>query len=160
MFPANRRGAIWFNSITHIGFMNWMQFAKGILVANKYILGYSVFNLFLTQHIYLTTVLCISFAQTIPKIFPCAHSLLASAFTDTALVKVPDFLKQTLKDGFQLDLLTFLKIFSFNFWDNISLSCPQTCSLFSEFSFSAHPPNLTSSQKRLTSVLSFTTPSP
>lgn len=73
--------------------MNWMQFAKGILVANKYILDYSVFNLFLTQYIYLTTVLCISFTQTIPKIFPCPHSLRASAFTDPTLVKVPDFLK-------------------------------------------------------------------
>lgn len=124
MFPANRRGAILFNSIIHIGFMNWMQFAKGILVANKYILGYSVFNLFLIQHVYLTTVLCISFIQTIPKIVPC--SLLPSAFTDTALVKVPGFLKQTLKDCFQLDLFTFLKVFFFNFWDNISLTCSHT----------------------------------
>lgn len=136
--------------------MSWMQFATGILVANKYILDYSVFNLFLIQHIYLTTVLCISFTQTIPKIFPCPHSLLASTFTDTALVQVPDFLKQTQKDCLQLDLFTFLKIFFFNFWD-ISPNCPHFSSLFSEFSFSAQPSNLTSSRERLTSAPSFAT---
>lgn len=80
-----------------------MRFAKGFLVANKCILDYSVFNLSVTQHIYLTTVLFISYAETVHKRFPCPHSRLASAFPETALVKVP---KQIVKDCFQLDAFT------------------------------------------------------
>lgn len=56
-----------------------MQFAEGILVANKY--TFTMFNLSLTQHIHLTTVplFCLS---TILKIFPCLQN---------NIVKILDF---------------------------------------------------------------------
>lgn len=61
--------------ITNISFMSWVQFAKGILIANKY---YSVFNLSVTQRI------CLSPVSTFSEVF-----LVLSDAWRLASVKLP-----------------------------------------------------------------------
>lgn len=105
-----------------------MQFAKGILVANKYI--FTVFNLSLTQRIYLTTIhlFCLS---TILRTFPCSHNILATARLKLLLLKYLTFRSKLGRTPFSwthlpevLDTLDcpLLQIFFFNFGDSLSLS--------------------------------------
>lgn len=92
MSPENQRGGIWFNSITHINFINWMQFAKGILVATMYYY-ITVCLIFSWHNIFILLLFFLFCSCNSQDFFPCPHSPLALVFTKTALVKVLKLLR-------------------------------------------------------------------